>query len=98
MTFEETLETVVDRVVRRVLREELQPELLTPAQAGALVGRSAKTICTWVKEGRLTQHGAGKPLVSRKELLALGSARRRRAPSGPPSAESEVKRLLDQVG
>lgn len=92
VSFEEQLEVLVERVVRRVVREEMQPELLTPAQAGALVGRSPKTICQWIREERLTRHGPGKPLVSRKEVLALQGAPRR-ARTRAPSAESEARRL-----
>lgn len=92
MSFEEQLEVVLERVVRRVVREELQPELLTPAQAGLLVGRSAKTICEWIRLGTLERHGPGKPLVSRKQLLQLTRTRKPRR--RPLSAETEARRLM----
>lgn len=93
---EEHLELLVERVLRRVLRDELHPELLTPAQAGELAGGlSAKTICGWVRAGKLKRYGEGRPLVSRKELLELLSEPRARARplERVPSAEAEVRRL-----
>lgn len=93
---EEIVERTVERTVRRVLREEQQSELLTPAQAGALVKCSAKTILARLRQGKLQRYGSGRrPLVSRKELLALeGSPKAQRELSGKvPSAESEVRRL-----
>lgn len=99
MNLESTIEEIVERTMRRVIREELQPELLTPAQAGELVGRSGKTILAWVREGKLARHGAGKPLVSRAELLALQAEPTKRRARGhdEPSAEAEVRRLNERV-
>ena len=100
MSWEADIEAIVERTLRRVLREELHPELMTPAQAGALVGRSAKTIRRWMGQGLLHRHGPGlRTLVSRRELLALElDAAPRRArnpyPRKTPSAEAEVRRLL----
>ena len=104
MNWEADIEAIVERTVRRVLREELHPELMTPAQAGALVGRSAKTICRWMARGLLQRHGPSpRPLVSRRELLALeldAAPRRTRTPRTrkAPSAEAEVRRLLGSAG
>jgi hypothetical protein len=100
MSLEQAIEEIVERTVRRVLREEFRPELLTPAQAGELVGRSSKTICAWMREGKLQRHGEGKPLVSRAELLSLcGPSAKRARPAGKaPSAEAEVHRLMRRHG
>lgn len=104
VSWEADIEAIVERTLRRVLREELHPELLTPAQASALVGRSAKTICRWMARGLLQRHGPGpRPLVSRRELLALdldAAPRRARTPRTrkAPSAEAEVRRLLGNSG
>jgi len=84
VSWEADIEALVERTVRRVLREELHAELIAPVQVGAVVGRSAKTICHWMAQGLLQRHGPGpRPLVSRRELLALeleAAPRRARTP------------------
>lgn len=90
------VEELAERVAARVV-QKLQPELLTPARAGELVGLSAKTILARIRQGKLQRYGSGRrPLVSRKELLALeGSPKAQRELSGRvPSAEAEVRRLM----
>jgi Helix-turn-helix domain len=102
MTLDETFRALIREEVRAALREELHPPLLTPADAGKLVGRSAKTVLTWVREGKLQRHGPGpRPLVSRAELLALAEAPRAARTSRAekaPSAEAEIHRLTRRHG
>lgn len=97
VSLEAAIEEIVERAVRRVLREEQQPELLTPERAGALIGLSAKTIRKRIQDGQLQRYGSGRrPLVSKKELLALeGAPKAQRELSGRvPSAEAEARRLM----
>lgn len=101
MNLEQTIRQLIREEVRAAVREELQPELLTPAMAGELVQRSAKTVLGWVRAGRLKRYGEGRPLVSRKELLALLAAPK--VPRGSlaervPSAEEEMRRLQRRAG
>lgn len=101
MTLDSAFRLIIREEVRAVLREELHPPLLTPAQAGELVGRSAKTVLAWVRAGKLGRHGPGpRPLVSRAELLALAEAPRaaRGSTAKPLTAEAEIHRLMRRHG
>lgn len=104
MDLEQSLRRLIREEVRAAVREELHPPLLSPAQAGQLVDRSAKTILNWLREGKLQRQGPGpRPLVSRAELLALAEAPRKartsaRAGGKAPSAEAEVHRLMRRHG
>jgi len=72
----------LDSMIRAIVREELakalaaaQPandEYLDTAAAAAFASVTSRTICRWVREGRLEGHHAGTRVrVKRSELVAL---------------------------
>jgi hypothetical protein len=76
-----------------------EAEFITPAQAGKLVTKSAKTIRKWAATGAVTKRGDGERiLVSRAEVLAYAGqvkvGRPKTKKDAPPSSDTELQRLM----